>query len=456
MRSLRNPLGVIFCLVAMSATAAAPAGADLSAADFPSIQAALDALPPAGGRVLIPAGTHIIKGSLKPRSNVTVSGIGPATVLKACDLVVSKTTSPINVGDSQVTVEDPRGFEVGMDVFAHKNIEWAPAVEKAFSYTITAIEGKTLKFDRPAAFAQPVGAALCTGAPMVLIFKKRNVVVENLTVDGNRKPNWVYVNLKMAGIYLWAASDCTVRNCCVTNTSGDGIATQFPPTGYSGSLAEGPQGWATAEKHEGNGTLILNNRVRGAAGFGIHVGGGHTKSIIKGNIVDGCGWDGFYWCWDNAFTIVSDNIFTKNGWNGIGGYGDGSSPISDTQNINSNNVCAYNAYAGIAVTGGSGNIVSGNICFANSRSAKGVYPGIKISIPFPDAKNPDQSYTINAVVTGNSCNDIGEGATQKCGIEVARNVLGVIVKDNITSGNVGADMIPETISGARRHEAAKR
>ena len=435
--------------LAATAVAAGSAGADLSAADYPSIQAALDALPPAGGRVFIPAGTYVLKGSLKPRHNVTISGAGAATVLKACDLVVGRTTSPISVGDTQVTVEDATGFEVGMDVFAHKNIEWAPGVEKAFSYTVTAIAGKTLKFDKPAAFAQPVGATVCTGAPVILIFRKRNVVIENLAVDGNRKPNWVYVNLKMAGIYLWGASDCTVRNCQVTNTSGDGISTQFPPTGYSGSVADGPQGWATADKHEGNGTLILNNRVRGAAGFGIHIGGGQTRSIIKGNLVDACGWDGFYWCWDNAFTIVSDNIFTKNGWNGIGGYGDGGAQVSDTQNINNNNVCAYNGYAGIAVTGGSGNIVSGNVCFANSRAARGAHPGIRISIPNPDPKKPDQRYLINTVVTGNSCNDVGAGATQKCGIEVARNVLGVVVRDNVSNGNVGADVLPDTSSPTR-------
>ncbi|NUQ64514.1 MAG: hypothetical protein HUU20_18775 [Pirellulales bacterium] len=38
-------------------TAGLPAGANLSAADYPSIQAALDALPPVGGRVFVPAGT---------------------------------------------------------------------------------------------------------------------------------------------------------------------------------------------------------------------------------------------------------------------------------------------------------------------------------------------------------------------------------------------------------------
>ena len=72
-----------FAMAMLVASAASAAGqdADISAADYPSIQAALDALPAEGGRVYIPAGTYILKGSLKPRDNVTISGVGAATIL---------------------------------------------------------------------------------------------------------------------------------------------------------------------------------------------------------------------------------------------------------------------------------------------------------------------------------------------------------------------------------------
>jgi parallel beta-helix repeat protein len=440
-------LGVVAMSTTLASAALSPtAGANLSAADFPTIQAAIDALPASGGRVFIPAGTYVLKGSVKPRDNVTLSGAGPATVLKAYDLVVSKTTVPIKVGDRQATVEDAKDFEVGMDVFAHKSIEWGPAAEKAFSYAITGIDGRILKFDRPATCAQPAGAVICTGAPVVLVFKKRNVVIENLTIDGNRKPKWVYVNLKMAGVYLWAASDCTVRNCRIVNASGDGTSAQFPPTGWTGVTSARPQGWAKGREHEGNGTQILGNHIRGASGFGIHLGGGQTKSIVKGNVVRACAWDGFYWCWDNMFSIVTDNIFTNNGWNGIGGYGDGSARNSDTQNITSNNICAYNGHSGIAVTGGSGNILSGNVCYANSRERKGARPGIRIAIADywakqkkGEPKRPSRTYAVHMIVTGNSCNDSGDGAMQKCGIEIAPNVTGVILRDNLSTGNLVPD-----------------
>jgi len=420
--------------------------ADLSAADYPSIQAALDALPPSGGRVFIPAGTYILKGSLKPRDNVTISGAGPATVLKACDLVLGKTAAEIKIGETQVSVENTAGFEVGMDVFLHKNIEWGPGVEKAFSYTITAIEGKVLKFDKAADYDQPAGAAVCTGTPVILVFNRRNVVIENLTIDGNRKPEWVYVNLKMAGVYLWGAVDCTIQNCRIINPSGDGISAQFPATGYHGDNSQGPNGWSTPDKHEGNGSMILNNHIRGASGFGIHLGGGQTKSIVKGNIVRDSTWDGFYWCWDNAFSIVTDNIFTNNGWNGIGGVGSGGVVASDLQNITSNNICSYNGYCGIHIEGGEGNVVSGNVCYANSRAEKGKYPGILVDIPYPDQGAPaNKTWDIAAIVTGNTCNDVGgDNAMQKCGVELAPNVAGVILRDNIGKGNLGKDILPGT------------
>ncbi|NUQ64515.1 MAG: hypothetical protein HUU20_18780 [Pirellulales bacterium] len=49
-----------------------------------------------------------------------------------------------------------------------------------------------------------------------------------------------------------------------------------------------------------------------------------------------------------------------------------------------------------------------SLIFANSRAAPGMHPGIRISAPQSDPQKAEQTCTINAVVTGNSCNDVGE------------------------------------------------
>jgi len=256
--------GVAFAVIATGLVQAAQT--ELSAATYEGIQAALDALPPEGGRVFIPAGTYIMKGSLKPRDGATISGAGPATVLKACDQVVQKSAKPLAVGDRQIVMQSVQGFATGMDVFVHEKLDWSAATQKAFSYTITSIEGNTLKFDKAAVFAQPADATVCSGAPVILVFMKKNIVIENLTVDGNKQKASTSVNLKMAGIYLWGALDCTVQNCRLDNCWGDGISAQFPPTGFKAD--SGQPLWDPLDKHEGNGTLIVNNHIRAARSFG--------------------------------------------------------------------------------------------------------------------------------------------------------------------------------------------
>jgi parallel beta-helix repeat protein len=59
-----------------------PSSSNLNSADFPSIQAALNALPNHGGLVEVPAGIHRIEEPLLIRkSNVTLRGVGRSTVI---------------------------------------------------------------------------------------------------------------------------------------------------------------------------------------------------------------------------------------------------------------------------------------------------------------------------------------------------------------------------------------
>jgi len=58
----------------------------INAGDFPTLQAALDALPAGGGVVRIPPGTYLLKEPLVlSRSNVLLAGSGPATRLVNCN-----------------------------------------------------------------------------------------------------------------------------------------------------------------------------------------------------------------------------------------------------------------------------------------------------------------------------------------------------------------------------------
>jgi parallel beta-helix repeat protein len=89
-------LAMIFCLVVLTQFSAIPSvyasqrkwekGNNIrNAADYPSIQDAIDSLPLIGGTVLIPAGTYIISTPIIVQSHVTLIGEGFDTLLKLAD-----------------------------------------------------------------------------------------------------------------------------------------------------------------------------------------------------------------------------------------------------------------------------------------------------------------------------------------------------------------------------------
>jgi parallel beta-helix repeat protein len=311
----------------------------------------------------------------------------------------SKLTAPLKTGQNFIMVKDPGRFRPGMEIFVHGRRDWGPQTEQVFSYRITEIQGHRFFLDKTAVFEQPVESAVCSGVPAIFVRKKKNVVIENLTVDGNARHNRaINVNNKMAGIYLWAVSDCSIRQCNICNCAGDGISIQFPPTGFKSSA---PPQWDGPDNHGGSGIMILNNRIDACDNWGLHIGGGQSQTLIRGNIIRNCGYDGLFFCYDNTFTIISDNLIMHNRNNGIGGVGRGNGIDSDRENLIHNNICAYNGRCGIEIDGGSGNLIHGNICYGNSRRKPGRHPGIRV-----------MSSAQETLVTNNLYRDTGNPTTQ--------------------------------------------
>jgi len=101
---------MIFCLVVLAQFSAIPSvhasqgkwekGNEIrNAADYPSIQDAIDSLPPIGGTVLIPAGTYIISTPIIVPSHVVLIGEGFDTLLKLADEANTDVIRNMHVGD---------------------------------------------------------------------------------------------------------------------------------------------------------------------------------------------------------------------------------------------------------------------------------------------------------------------------------------------------------------------
>lgn len=81
----------------------------VNAADFPSIQAAIDSVQTTGGAVYVPAGNHRVNAKVRVYSNVTVFGAGmDQTVVRFADGVVDHLMSNANLtaGNRNIVVRD--------------------------------------------------------------------------------------------------------------------------------------------------------------------------------------------------------------------------------------------------------------------------------------------------------------------------------------------------------------
>ena len=370
--------------------------AQLSAADFASaasmtggIQEAVDALPAAGGEVYVPPGRYVLKRAVHLRSNVTLRGAGPSTLLVRPADAHSLATAPVAVGDRTIAVEDASGFEVGAEVAFHgKQTGWF-----ATQAIVTAIDGNRVTLDRGVGkgFTPEEGAALSNLYPMVTAEHARGVVIRDLAIDGLQgQPNDGPASFTWEAIHLYNCRDSRVEACQVRNHISDGIGVQ------------GGRGVTVS------GCVVENNR-----GHGLHPGVYVRESTWTGNVARGNTGDGLYFCVAVRDSIVSGNVCADNARHGIGGLGAGQ--IGDKYNVVSANICARNGRAGIEAILGGDNTIIGNICRDNSQSEPGRYPGILLD------------RTTDTVVSGNHCLDTQPEPTQSQGVvetgECARNTI---------------------------------
>ena len=154
-----------------SATTEAPritvgqADASLLGADNRALQAAVDYVAGLGGGIVeIGPGEYHMRDSLHLRPQVIVRGTPGKTILRKADASESPLAIDGDFGEEQITVADPKGFDVGCGVAI-----WSKQVN-GFHITVARIigrDGSTLALDRP------LGAdcMVSDGAKAVTVFR---------------------------------------------------------------------------------------------------------------------------------------------------------------------------------------------------------------------------------------------------------------------------------------------
>ena len=268
--------------------------ADLVGTDHRVLQAAIDYVANLGGGIVeIGEGEYLMGDSLHLRSNVTVRGRKGKTILRKADASDSPLAIDGDFGEQQVTVSDPKGFEVGSGVTIWDDHGGG------FHTTVARITGRdghrlSIDADLMSDYMVSAHARAATVFPVVSGTDIRGARVEDLVIEGNKQANPYLNGCRGAGIYLYRGFGVRVSGCLVRNFHGDGISFQ-----------------------QSNDVTVADCVVEDNTHLGLHPGSGSQRPTVRGCLARRNGTDGLFLCWRVRHGIFEGNRLEENGEAGI-------------------------------------------------------------------------------------------------------------------------------------------
>lgn len=390
--------------------------ADLVGTDNRVLQAAVDYVASmGGGTVEIGAGEYLMRDSLHLRSHVIVRGSPGKTLLRKAAGVESPLATDGDFGEEQVTVIDPKGFDVGCGVAI-----WSKRAN-GFHVTVARIigrNGSTLALDRPLNADSTVSddARAATVYPVISGYDLEGVRIEDVIIEGNRAQNVALDGCRGGGIFLYRGFGTVIERCTVRGFSGDGISFQ-----------------------QSNDVLVQECLSEGNSGLGLHPGSGSQRATIRKCVARNNGTDGLFLCWRVRHGLFEDNLIEGNNRNGI------SIGHKDTDNLLRNNQVRDNAEDGVyfrdesAALSGHRNRLENNLIENNGRSQN--VAGIRI-----------RGETREVILKNNRIQDTRpvETRRQTTGILLEKNVGQVTLEDNTLDTKVPVDDQRQETQGAQK------
>jgi parallel beta-helix repeat protein len=335
---------------------------DLQGNDQRALQAAVDYVAQlGGGTVRIGPGRYLMRNALRLRDGVNVSGTPGETILAACDGFTANLAADGDANERQITVQDPSGFRIGDGIAIQDRTSGGFEVTTA---TLISQSGpRTFGLSAPLYLdylvSQKASAKLTF--PLVGGWNVKNVLVEGLTIDGNRDKAELLNGCRGGGIYLFECEQVSICNCVVRSYSGDGISFQVSTH-------------VTVED-----CLAENN-----GGLGIHPGSGSQHPVVRRNRSLANGSDGLFVCWRVKHGLFEDNEIRGNKQAGI------SIGHKDTDNLFRGNTIVANLGAGVLFRkedeemGAHRNVFENNRILDNAREGDKAGAAIVIQGPHHD------------------------------------------------------------------------
>jgi hypothetical protein len=228
------------------------------------------------------------------KSNVKLLGAGRETILKRVASHRTRFIDDADYGELKLVVEDASGFETGMKIqVTDRDHSSCWNVSTAY---ITDICDNVIYTDKGLIrdYRSDQDGYVTSSSSVIDILDAENVVVSNLTADGNRAENTRIDGCNNAGIMIMRSKDITVDNVHVKDFNGEGIS------------------WQITEK-----VTIRNSEISGSGNTGMHPGTGSPHTLIENNDVHHNDTDGLFVCWRVYQSNVLNNKFHHNGRYGI-------------------------------------------------------------------------------------------------------------------------------------------
>lgn len=283
------------------------------------LQAAVDYVARmGGGTVRLLPGTYTLRNAVTLPSRIRLLGSGDESIITRHASETIPLAADSDWYDQEITLEDAGGFRVGDGVtLMAKNAD--NGSQTVIKRTLVGRSGNRFKInDGLRENLWMSGSPTCSSLfPLLTSENTSDVIIENLTLDGNRS-NCANLNGNYGGcIFLQDCNRYTMRNVTTRNYDGDGISFQIC--------------------HD---VIVDRCHSHDNSNLGVHPGSGSQRPLITNNRLERNNL-GLFWCWGVKYGLAEGNHIDGNLSYGI------SIGHCDTDNVMRNNDILNSGKVGI-------------------------------------------------------------------------------------------------------------
>ncbi len=287
---------------------------DLIGSNEKVLQAAVDWVARmGGGTVRVLPGVFRLRNAVHLASKVRLLGSGSDSVLIKEPSVTTKLAADSDWFDQEITLKDASGFQVGDGICLQtKNPHHGG--KDVYKGTLIARSGNRFKLSKALRknFWLMGDSQIATLFPILNCEFVEDVVIENITLDGNKAQNENLNGNYAGGIFAQDCSRLTFRGVTSRNYDGDGMS------------------WQICHDVRVEGCHSHDN-----TGLGLHPGSGSQRPVMRNNRLERNN-IGIFFCWGVRNGIAEQNKCLENRSYGVSiGHRDTDNLIRDNDILRS-------------------------------------------------------------------------------------------------------------------------